>query len=126
MSEANILVVADDLILRRTLRIVLSAKGYRVTNIDSNEDAPNFCGSGKYDLVLVDDELYDRAFVRICKEIKSISGIPMIVMTGDAPDPHARYIGELVHSLLRKPFGISELFACLQDSIKKSTAVSTF
>ena len=125
MSEANILVVTDDPILRRALRAVLNAKGYQVTTIDSSEDARSLTGSGKYDLVLIDDDLYEDAFVGVCKGIRSISEIPMIVMCGDAPDPGAmESVRELVNGQLRKPFGVSELFGCLYDIVGKSATIS--
>jgi DNA-binding response OmpR family regulator len=125
MIEANILVVTDDAILRRALRAVLNAKGYQVTTIDSSEDARSLTGSGKYDLVLVDDDLYDGAFVAICRGIRSISEIPLIVMSGDAPDPSAmESVRDLVNSQLRKPFGVSELFGCLYEIVGKSAAIS--
>jgi two-component system KDP operon response regulator KdpE len=126
MSEANILVVTDDPILRRALRAVLAAKSYQVATFDSSEDARVLSSTGKYDLVLVDDDLYEGAFVEVCKGIRSISEIPIIVMIGDAPDPSAvESVREFVNGQLRKPFGVSELFACLQDSFSKPAAVST-
>jgi two-component system KDP operon response regulator KdpE len=125
MSEANILVVTDDLILRRALRTVLTAKGYQVTNIDSSEDAPSFCGSGKYDLALVDDNLYESAFVGVCKGVRSISEIPIFLMSEDTPDRQAiESVREIVNGHLRKPFGVSELFACLKDIVGKPIAAS--
>jgi two-component system KDP operon response regulator KdpE len=126
MSEANILVVTDDPILRRALRAVLAAKGYQVATIDSSEDAGVLSKSGKYALVLVDDDLYEGTFVEVCRGIRLISEIPIIVMIGDAPDPSAvESVRDFVNGQLRKPFGVSELFVCLQDSFRKSTAVST-
>jgi DNA-binding response OmpR family regulator len=125
MSEANILVVTDDPILSRALRTVLIAKGHRVTAIDSGNDAPRHSCSGKYDLVLVDDDLYEGATVEICKAIRSVSEIPLVVMNGDAPGRHeSAALRETVTSQLKKPFGISELFTCVQESVGKAAAIS--
>jgi hypothetical protein len=75
--------------------------------------------------VLVDDDLYDGAFVAICRGIRSISEIPLIVMSGDAPDPSAmESVRDLVNGQLRKPFGVSELFGCLYEIVGKSAAIS--
>jgi two-component system, OmpR family, KDP operon response regulator KdpE len=125
MCEAKILVVADDPILGRAIRTVLSAKGYQVTSIDSCENALQFSCSGKYDLVLVDDDLYEGATVEVCKAIRSVSEIPVIVMNGDAHDNHGLdALREIVNGQLKKPFGVSELFACLQGRIEKSVPIS--
>jgi two-component system, OmpR family, KDP operon response regulator KdpE len=125
MIEANILVVTDDPILRRALRAVLGARGYHVTNIDSSDDAISLTRSGKYDLVLVDDDLYEGACAGICKGIRSISEIPMILMSGDSPNQRQLdCIRETFDCQLRKPFGVLELFACLQASVGKPVAVS--
>jgi two-component system, OmpR family, KDP operon response regulator KdpE len=125
MSEANILVVTDDSILSRAIRTVLSAKGYQVTTVDSSEDAPRLSCSGKYDLVLVDDDLYEGATVEICKAIRSVSEIPLILMNGDAPGKRGGdALRDLANVTLTKPFGVSELFACLRNSVGKPAAVS--
>ena len=125
MSEANILVVADDPILSRALRTVLGAKGYQVACIDGGEDALQSSRSGKYDLVLVDDDLYEGACVDICKSIRAVSEIPLILLDGDAPGGYiADALNEIVDRRVRKPFGVSELFACLGEIMEKTAAVS--
>jgi two-component system, OmpR family, KDP operon response regulator KdpE len=125
MSEANILVVADDPILSRALRTVLVAKGYQVVCIDGSEDTLQLSRSGKYDLVLVDDDLYEGACVEICKSIRSVSEIPLILLDGDAPGGYiADALREIVDRQVRKPFGVSELFACIRETVGKSAAVS--
>jgi DNA-binding response OmpR family regulator len=125
MSEANILVVTDDPILSRALRTVLIVKGYQVTAINSSDDALRQSRSGKYDLVLVDDDLYEGATVEICEAIKSVSDIPLILMNGDAPGRREKdALREVVDGQMRKPFGVSELFACLDETVGKSAAIS--
>jgi two-component system KDP operon response regulator KdpE len=125
MSEANILVVTDDPILSRALRTVLMAKGYQVTALNSSDDALRHSRSGKYDLVLVDDDLYEGATAEICKAIKSVSEIPLILMNGDAPGRHeSDALRDIVTGQVKKPFGVSELFACILDIVEKPAAVS--
>jgi DNA-binding response OmpR family regulator len=124
MCEANVLVVTDDPALCRALRAVLSAKGCQVTGIDSSEDVLQLSRSGRFDLVLVDDDLYDGASFGICKEIRSASEIPLILMSADTSDGREiNGIRETVNGQLRKPFGVWELFACLHDIVGKPTEV---
>ena len=125
MSEAKILVVTDDPILSRALRLVLSAKGYQVAAVDSSENVPQLSRSGKYDLVLVDDDLYEGAAVEICKRIGTASEIPLIVMNGDGPGNQGlAALHELVSGHLKKPFGVSELFSCVSDNVGKLATIS--
>ncbi len=127
MSEANILVVTDDPILSRALRTVLTAKGYQVTSIASSEDTLQLSRSGKYDIVLVDDDLYEGVTVEICKAIRSVSEIPLIVMIGDASRSHwGDALRGIVSSQMKKPFGVSELFACISELVGKPAAITTF
>jgi DNA-binding response OmpR family regulator len=124
MSEANILVVTDDPILGRALRAVLTAKGHQVTGIDSSEDPQQQSRSGEYDLVLVDDDLYEGTTLEICKAIRSVSEIPLIVMNGNAPGRHeSDALREIVNGQMKKPFGVSELFDCLNQNLGKRIAV---
>ena len=125
MHEVNVLVVTDDPTLRRALRTVMGAKGYQVTVIDSGEDVLHLSRLGRYDLVLVDNDLYDDTSFEICKAIRSFSEIPLIIMSADTSEERdVNVIREIVSGQLRKPFGVSELFACLQDIVEKPAEVS--
>jgi DNA-binding response OmpR family regulator len=124
MHEASILLVTDDPTLCRALRAVLSAKDYQVTSINSSEDVLQVSRSGRFDLVLVDDDLYEGASFEICKAIKSASEIPLIMMSADTSDRcEVNVVREIVSGQLRKPFGVSELFACLHEIVGKPTEV---
>jgi DNA-binding response OmpR family regulator len=125
MHEANVLVVTDDPTLRRALRTVMGVKGYQVTVIDSGEDVLHLSRLGRYDLVLVDNDLYDNTSFEVCKTIRSVSEIPIIIMSADtSEDQGVNIVREIVDGQLRKPFGVSELFACLQDIVEKPAEVS--
>jgi two-component system KDP operon response regulator KdpE len=125
MHEANVLVVTDDPTLRRALRTVMGAKGYEVTVIDGSEDVLDLSRLGRYDLVLVDNDLYDNTSFEVCKAIRSASEIPLIIMSADTSEElGVSVVREIVSGQLRKPFGVSELFACLQDIVEKPVEVS--
>jgi DNA-binding response OmpR family regulator len=124
MCEASVLMVTDDPTLSRALRAVLSVKGFQVTGINSSENVLEFSRSGRFDLVLVDDDIYDGASFGICKAIRSASEIPLILMSADTSDrDEVNGIREIVNGQLRKPFGVSELFACLHGIVRKPIGV---
>jgi len=123
MSEATILIVADDPILGRALTAVLNVKGYQTTSIDSSEWTPNLCASGKYDLLLVDEDLYDGAFAGFCNATRSVSQIPIVVMTGHPKKYSAYALGDALNGHLAKPFGIQELFACIHETVGTLSAL---
>jgi DNA-binding response OmpR family regulator len=124
MCEASVLLVTDDPTLSRALRAVLSAKGFQVTGVNSSENVLQFSRSGRFDLVLVDDDIYDGASFGVCRAIRSVSEIPLILMSADNSGGHeVNGIREIVNGQLRKPFGVSELFACLHGIVGKPTGV---
>jgi two-component system KDP operon response regulator KdpE len=125
MHEVNVLVVTDDTTLRRALRTVMGAKGYQVTVIDSSEDVLHLSRLGRYDLVLVDNDLYDNTSFEVCKAIRSASEIPLILMSADTSEERGvNVVREILNGHLRKPFGVSELFACLRDIAERPAEVS--
>jgi len=81
MMTARILVVDDDTALAEMIGIVLRSEGFE----------PSFCGDGslalaafretKPDLVLLDLMLPGKDGIQVCAEIRTESGVPIIMLT---------------------------------------------
>jgi two-component system, OmpR family, KDP operon response regulator KdpE len=110
MGKGKVLIATDDSTLSRALRMVLTAKGYQVAAVQSDEQALLLSRSGRYELVLLDEDMTDASIIETCEQIRSFSEVPLVVM-GAEKCVEAMQAG--ADSYLRKPFGVSEMFASL-------------
>ena len=81
MSSANILIVDDEPQIRRVLRSTLSFRGYVITEASSGEEAIDTARKAKPDLILLDVNLPGISGIETCREIRSWSDTPIIILT---------------------------------------------
>lgn len=77
----KILVIDDDNALREMVGIVLEAEGYLVSNHDAGDGALETYKSENPDLILLDVMLPGKDGIEVCQEIRSIAGVPIIMLT---------------------------------------------
>lgn len=77
----KILVVDDDNALREMVGIVLSAAGFDPHYCPDGDLALGLYKEVKPDLVLLDVMLPGKSGIEVCKELRSISGVPIIMLT---------------------------------------------
>jgi DNA-binding response OmpR family regulator len=117
MSKGRILVVDDDPQICGLLCAMLAAEGYEVADASSGEDALNRARSEKYDLLLLDNRLPGISGIEVCRELRVSSEVAIVVMSaGYEVRLHALQAG--ASDYIRKPFGVSELFACVQLNMR--------
>jgi DNA-binding response OmpR family regulator len=123
MNKEKILIVEDDADTAKGLRVRLEASGYAtVTAADANSGI-NLALKETPDLILLDIGLLDdNGFMMMKKmaEIKSLSSIPVIVVTGRSPQVYkepAMMAG--AKGYLQKPIDNEELFAVIQKTLPK-------
>ncbi len=87
MSQ-KILVVDDDDALREMVGLVLSGAGYNPVFAGDGISAVDVFTSHSPDLVLLDIMLPGQSGIEVCKQIRSKSGVPIIMLTarGDTED----------------------------------------
>lgn len=117
MSKGRILVVDDDPRICRLVRAMLVTNGYEVADTSTGEDALKRVRSEKYDLVLLDHRLPGITGVEVCREIRAGADIAIIVMSAGY-DIRADALQAGANDYLRKPFGVSELFACVESKAR--------
>lgn len=84
----KILVVDDDDALREMVGLVLSAAGYSPVFAADGISAVEVFKNVEPDLVLLDIMLPGQSGIEVCKQIRSISGTPIVMLTakGDTED----------------------------------------
>ena len=80
MSLEKILVLDDEMIIRKTLEDYLRRKRYSVKSVSSIEDARKHVWNENYDLFFIDLKLPDGSGTEILKEIADVPNPPMPIM----------------------------------------------
>ena len=114
----RILVVDDELQIRRIMRAVLVAKGYEVMEAECGEEALRLIRSEKYDLILLDINMPGITGIEVCVEVRTSSDIPIIIMSA-GEENKARALDAGANDYLKKPFGISQIFSCVELHLGK-------
>lgn len=117
--SARILVVDDELQIRKMLRIALKSVGYDVTEADSVESGLAALVRQQPDLVVLDLGLPDGDGLDLLTELRSFSKVPVIVLSvrsGDSDKIKALDIG--AQDFVTKPFSVEELLARVRAQIR--------
>ncbi|MES2354531.1 MAG: response regulator [Pseudomonadota bacterium] len=114
MPASRILVVDDQLIVRRVLSSLLVAQGYEVDTAEHGEQAMERLLTGAYDAVVTDLIMPVMDGVRLLEWIQSESDLklPIVVFSGYAMEHNGmsdRLASLNVSAVLTKPLGVSSL-----------------
>ncbi len=120
-KKNTILVVDDEVQIRKMLGIFLDASDFKIEESESGKQAVRMCASIKPDLVLLDLGLPDMDGKDVISEIRSWSHMPIIVLSVRAGDE------EIVAALDRgaddyvvKPFNADVLMARIHANLRKA------
>jgi len=85
----RILIVDDEEVIRKFLKIHLTKLGYEVTEAEDGEKAIEKIGGGKFDLIICDVMMPNKNGWEVVKEVKSnpkLDQIPIILLTAKNDD----------------------------------------
>ena len=114
----KLLVVDDDLHIRRLVGIYLRQAGYDVTEAASGEEALQVSQGQPFDVVLIDLILPHYGGFRLCEKLKSLPTPPRVVVTtgDDSPQAREKAVEAKADAFLAKPFNREELLAAVAPS----------
>ena len=121
MSGAKILVVDDDVQIRRVMRKMLSAQGYAMYDARSGEEALETLHRGRFDLVLLDMAMPGMGGLEACRAIRAGWDVPIIILS--VRDMEKDKIGALdagADDYVTKPFSMQELLARIRAGLRRS------
>jgi two-component system, OmpR family, KDP operon response regulator KdpE len=125
MKRALILLVDDEPVVLRALRVALEAQDYAVAAVLSGEDALARISNGAFDLVLLDLGLPGVSGFEVIRRVRSLyPALPIIVLSAqgdDAVKVEALDLG--ADDYVSKPFSVRELLARVRVALRHADAV---
>jgi two-component system KDP operon response regulator KdpE len=124
-NEGRVLIVDDDPQIRRVMRTTLEAKGNEVHEAGSGEQALELARAEKYDLIILDINLPGKSGVETCREIRTLSTTPIIMLTvRDAGEDKIEALDAGAFDYVTKPFAMGELLARIRAVLRRTPSLS--
>ena len=115
----KILVIDDDNALREMVGIVLESEGFEVSYHDAGSGALDKYKSSQPDLVLLDVMLPGKDGIEVCREIRAVSGTPIIMLTAKTEsDDVVRGLEAGADDYVVKPFDPGVLTARIRARLR--------
>lgn len=114
-----ILLVEDDPEIRRWLRVILEAEGYRLLYAETGEQGVIEAAARRPDLILLDLGLPDLDGLQVIRRIRGWSSMPIIVISARGQEKDkVEALDAGADDYVSKPFGVSELLARLRVALR--------
>lgn len=125
MSKFRLLLIDDELSIRRFLRASIDPIQYELIESDCGIDGVRKVATESPDLVLLDLGLPDIDGIEVTTRIREWSQVPIIILSarGDEMNKVAA-LDAGANDYLTKPFGLAELFARVRASLRRTQTES--
>ena len=121
---ANILIIEDDNDIAEIERDYLELGGFSVTVRADGESGLTEAKSGRYDLVLLDLMLPGKDGFTVCRELRAVSDIPILMVTARREDvDKIRGFGFGADDYVEKPFSPSVLVARVKAHLARQERI---
>lgn len=121
MSGAKILVVDDDLQIRRVMRKMLTAQGYVVNDAGTGEEALEVLRRGRHDLVVLDMAMPGMGGLEACRAIRAGWDIAIIILSvRNLEKDKISALDAGADDYVTKPFSMQELLARIRAGLRRS------
>jgi two-component system KDP operon response regulator KdpE len=123
-QQGRILIVEDDLSLRRSLRATLAALEFSIAEASTGEEALMLLHGSQFDAVLMDINMPGIGGVETCRRIRRTHPLlPVLMLTvRDSEDDKVEALDAGADDYVTKPFQIRELTARLRSAVRRVRA----
>ncbi len=123
MEKKKILIIDDDIDIRRTLSDILEFKQYEVFSVDCGKEGLDFVKSAFVNLVIIDLGLPDIQGLDVLSRVKTENpDTEAIVLTGDSSiDAAIGATNRGAFSYLLKPYDMEQLLLHIRRALEKQT-----
>jgi two-component system KDP operon response regulator KdpE len=121
-DSSRVLVVDDEPQITRVLKHVLTSEGYDVRTAAEGESALANFREWSPDLVITDLYMPHMNGVELCRRIRDLSGVPIIVLSVKGEErTKVDALDSGADDYVTKPFGMDELMARVRAALRRST-----
>jgi two-component system, OmpR family, KDP operon response regulator KdpE len=119
-TDSRVLVVDDEPQITRVLRTVLTSHGYQVRTAAEGESALTSFREWRPELVITDLFMPHMDGVELCRRIRAVSGVPIIVLSVKGEErTKVEALDSGADDYVTKPFGIDELLARVRAALRR-------
>lgn len=119
-SKSNILIADDEVQIRNILRILLTKKGYIVTEAKNGAEAVEAVREGGIDLVVMDIMMPKMNGVEATARIREFSTVPVLFLTARSLDSDKeKAYGEGGDDYITKPFSSVDLLLKVESLLRR-------
>jgi two-component system KDP operon response regulator KdpE len=116
----TVLVIDDEVQIRRFLRAGLELDGYRVNEAQDGQEGLRVLTKGSNDLVILDLAMPDMDGSEVLQRLRSWSNVPVIVLSVRSSEEEKVRLLELgADDYVVKPFGMAELLARAKAAMRR-------
>jgi two-component system, OmpR family, response regulator len=121
----HILFVEDDPEIRSLVADFLEQNGYRLSVAKDGREMDRLLGVSRIDLLILDIMLPREDGLSLCRRVRAISNVPIIMLTARASEVD-RVVGLEIGAddYLTKPFGTHELLARIRALLRRAQALA--
>jgi len=125
MNGGTILIIDDEVQIRRLLEITLSASGYKISEASAGKEGLALAASIQPVLIILDLGLPDLDGLDILKKLREWYHKPIIILSvRNSEDDIVKALDIGANDYLTKPFRTGELLARIRSSIRQSLGIS--
>ena len=127
-SDLNILVVDDDIFIRKTVEERLNTEGYRVTTAEDGKAGWEKLLENTYQLIITDINMPNINGIELLYRVLATKiKVPAVVMSGELNKAMETLIKTTgANAFLRKPFSAKELLDAVKSSLKREDDEDSF
>jgi len=124
-SDNTILIIDDEVQIRRLLEITLSANGYKISEASTGKEGLALAASWQPVLIILDLGLPDIDGIDILKKLREWYFKPIIILTvRNSEEDIIKALDNGANDYLTKPFRTGELLARIRVAIRQSQNIS--
>ncbi|MCX6269015.1 MAG: response regulator [Bacteroidetes bacterium] len=125
VSPDNILIIDDELQIRRLLEITLSANGYKISMASTGKEGLSMAATGQPVLIILDLGLPDTDGLDVLKKLREWYFKPVIILSvRNSEEDIVKALDNGANDYLAKPFRTGELLARIRVAIRQSQGIS--
>jgi two-component system KDP operon response regulator KdpE len=125
INEGTILIIDDEVQIRRLLEITLSANGYKISEASTSKEGLALAATGHPVLVILDLGLPDSDGLEVLKKLREWYQKPIIILSvRNSEDDIIKALDNGANDYLTKPFRTGELLARIRVAIRQSQVLS--